>query len=159
MKPVHKLIASGFGTGFLPGAPGTFGSALAAGLIWLYWFSVSSFHYSDAQLLYILITLFFFFAGIISTNALQQEWGHDSSRFTVDEMAGMFITMIWVECTPQNLLAAFILFRFFDILKPFGIRLMEKVHGGWGVMLDDILSGIYANITLHVILFFSAYYF
>ena len=71
----------------------------------------------------------------------------------------MFISMIWVECTPQNLLAAFILFRFFDILKPFGIRSMEKVHGGWGVMLDDILSGIYAGITLHVILFFSAYYF
>ena len=56
MKLLYKLIASGFGTGFLPGAPGTFGSALAAGLIWLYWFSVSSFHYSDAQLLYLLIT-------------------------------------------------------------------------------------------------------
>jgi phosphatidylglycerophosphatase A len=71
----------------------------------------------------------------------------------------MFITMLWIECTPLNLLAAFILFRFFDILKPFGIRLMEKVHGGWGVMLDDMLSGIYANLLLHVILFFGTYAF
>jgi phosphatidylglycerophosphatase A len=159
MKQIHRLIASGFGTGFLPAAPGTFGSALAAGIIWCYWSSVSSFHYSDAQLLYMLITLFFFFAGILSTHALQQDWGHDSPRFTVDEIAGMFITMLWIECTPLNLLAAFILFRFFDILKPFGIRLMEKVHGGWGVMLDDMLSGIYANLLLHVILFFGTYAF
>jgi phosphatidylglycerophosphatase A len=159
MKLLHKLIASGFGTGFLPGAPGTFASALAAALIWLYWFAAGSLHPADAKILYILISLFLFFAGVISTNALQTEWGHDSPKFTVDEMAGMFVSMIWIKCTFWNLFFAFILFRFFDILKPFGIRLLEKVRGGWGVMFDDLLSGIYANVLLNIILFFSVYSF
>jgi len=154
VKFIYKVIASGFGTGFIPGAPGTYASLLAACLIYLFFYLTSSFHPGDASLLYILITLFFFFAGIISTRALQSEWGHDAPRFTIDEISGMFIAMILIDPIIENLIAALILFRFFDILKPFGIRLVEKIYGGWGVMLDDALAGIYSNLVLRTVLFF-----
>lgn len=101
-----------------------------------------------------LFIIIFFVIGIISIGNLQADWGHDSSRFTIDEIAGMLISLLFIPINWQNILAAFVLFRFFDILKPFGIRQLEKVHGGWGVMLDDVLAGIYANIILHIYLFY-----
>jgi phosphatidylglycerophosphatase A len=66
-------------------------------------------------------------------------------------MIGFFITMLWVPQAPLFILAGFILFRFFDILKPFPIRRFEKVRGGFGVVLDDVMAGIYANIILQII--------
>ena len=72
----------------------------------------------------------------------------------IDEVAGMWVSVLFL---PQNLwllIAGFILFRFFDIVKPLYIRRMEAFKGGWGVMLDDVLAGVYANIILQVIVFF-----
>lgn len=149
MKFYYKIIASGLGTGFSTIAPGTVGSVVACLLIWLFNFFIVL-PYAQQQMVYCVICAAVLIIGVISTNALENEWGHDSPRFTIDEMAGMFIAMIFVPFSPQNLLIAFVAFRFFDILKPFWIRSMEKIHGGWGVMLDDVLAGIYANVTVQV---------
>jgi phosphatidylglycerophosphatase A len=142
----HICIATGFGAGFSPVAPGTAGALLAT-LIWM----GMSFLVSPALLVgatsaaIVLFTLL----GVNSTNALAAEWGEDPSRVVVDEMVGVWIALLaassgnWVHA-----LIAFALFRFFDILKPLGIRKMESVVGGWGVMLDDILAGVYSYITL-----------
>ena len=73
----------------------------------------------------------------------------------IDEVAGMAITLLFIPPTWQNIVAGFILFRFFDILKPLGIKRMEKMKNGWGIMLDDILAGIYSTIVLHLLIFYK----
>lgn len=150
----HKLIATGFGTGYSPIAPGTAGALLACG-VWLV-FS----NYLDPQtlrLITLLLILIFTILGVRSANVMQTVWGHDPSRVVVDEMVGMWITLLAAPpkiISPNHylwyLLAAFILFRFFDIFKPFGIRRMEKFPGGWGVMMDDVLAGLYGFLILGI---------
>jgi phosphatidylglycerophosphatase A len=91
--------------------------------------------------------------GIIATNQLESDWGKDPSKVVIDEVVGMWITMMFVPFTWLNLLIGLVLFRLFDIAKPFGIRKMEQLGGGVGVMTDDILAGIYSNVVLQVIVF------
>ena len=134
------LIGTGFGSGFSPVAPGTAGALLAT-LVWY----LLSFLLSGMALLWITVALILVFtiAGVWATDCLEPVWGEDPSRVVVDEMVGVAPAgHVWYG------LAAFMLFRFFDILKPLGIRRMEKLPGGWGVMMDDILSGVYGFILL-----------
>ena len=142
------LIGTGFGSGFSPFAPGTAGALLAT----LIWFGLSLL-ISDTCLLWTTVALISLFtvAGIWATDRLEPYWGEDPSRVVVDEMVGVWITLlaapaghIWYG------LAAFVLFRFFDILKPLGIRRMENLPGGAGVMMDDVLAGVYGFIVLIV---------
>ena len=69
----------------------------------------------------------------------------------IDEVVGVWISLFWLPLTWQHLLIGFCLFRLFDIWKPLGIRQLEKIPNGWGVMLDDVAAGIYANICLQII--------
>jgi phosphatidylglycerophosphatase A len=143
----HIIISTGFGSGYSPIAPGTIGAALAV----LLWYIVSLICPSYT-LLYIatfsLIALFTFL-GVWSSGIMEAYWGKDPSKVVVDEMVGVWIPLLAVS--DGNLyyaLAAFILFRAFDIIKPLGIRKMEAIEGGWGIMLDDILAGIYSLLIL-----------
>lgn len=143
------FIGTGFGSGFSPFAPGTAGALLAT----LIWFGLS-FLIPETCLLWtttVLVSMFTV-AGIWAANCLKPYWGEDPSRVVIDEMVGVWITLlaapaghIWYG------LGAFALFRFFDILKPLGIRQMEKLPGGVGVMMDDVLAGIYGFIVLIVV--------
>jgi len=85
---------------------------------------------------------------------METEWGKDPSKVVVDELIGVWVAVLWIPAETQWLILGFILFRFFDIAKPLGIRQLEKIKGGWGVMLDDVGAGIYANIVLQVIVYF-----
>lgn len=156
MKIAYKIIASGFGTGFSPIAPGTAGSLLGCLILWLINFFLPQNDLNNFSLVicHLTLILLFLILGIISINKLENDWGHDSPKFTIDEITGMGISVFLIPFSVQNIFIGFVLFRFFDILKPFGIRSLEKVHGGWGVMLDDILAGIFANIILHIYLFY-----
>lgn len=142
------LIGTGFGSGFSPVAPGTAGALLAFGV----WYALS-FLVSASVLLWltVVLTLVFTVAGVWAANRLEQAWGEDPSRVVVDEMVGCWITLL---AAPAGHLwyglAAFGLFRLFDILKPLGIRRMENLPGGIGVMMDDVLSGVYGFIVLIV---------
>ena len=145
---IHIIIATGFGSGFSPFAPGTAGALLAT-LIWL----ALSCAVSPTLLLIITAILIgiFTIAGIHSANAVEPIWGEDPSRVVVDEMVGVWIPLL--AAPAGNLwyaLAAFALFRLFDIFKPLDIRKMEYLKGGVGVMMDDILAGIYSLILLIV---------
>jgi phosphatidylglycerophosphatase A len=94
-------------------------------------------------------------AGIWSANEVEPYWGKDSSRVVIDEAAGICISLLFVPVTPVHVLVALLLFRFFDIVKPLFIRRMEKRPGGWGVMLDDVLAGIYSNILLQILIYYN----
>ena len=97
----------------------------------------------------ILIT---YITGVWAAGLIEQEKGDDPGLVVIDEFAGQWIALIFVPQTIPVYLAAFVLFRFFDILKPFPVRQAEKLPAGWGVMTDDIMAGLYANITLQILL-------
>lgn len=142
MQTIYKYIATLGFIGFIPYAPGTFGSA--AGLL-LAFFTVPS----DVTFLMILPPLFFL--GMIAAHNAEKQLGKDSGRIVIDELCGYMVSVLFVPKTMTYLLAAFVLFRVFDIVKPPPIRKIESiVPGGAGIMLDDVLAGVYANMCLQV---------
>jgi len=145
MKHFILILATGFGVGYSPIAPGTLGTLVA---IPVYYFlsNISSPIYE--------ITLigFFFLSVWISENAEIFFGKKDDQRIVIDEIMGFLVTMLWVPKTAILMVVGFFLFRFFDILKPFPIRHLEKkFKGGFGVVLDDVMAGVYASIILHLI--------
>jgi len=145
MKRFIILFATGFGVGYSPIAPGTLGTLVA---IPVYYFlsNISSPIYE--------ITLigFFFLSVWMSENAEIFFGKKDDPRIVIDEMMGFLITMLWVPKTTRFIIIGFFLFRFFDILKPFPIRRFEKrLKRGFGVVLDDVIAGVYSNIILHIL--------
>lgn len=142
-KPlIPVILATGFGSGYCPVAPGTAGALLAT-VIWLaYTLFLPP---TTCIVLTVVLTLLFTVLGIWATNKVIPFWGEDPRRVVVDEMVGVWIPLI--AAPAGNLwyaLASFVLFRFFDIAKPLGVRQMERFPGGIGVMADDILAGIYS---------------
>jgi phosphatidylglycerophosphatase A len=141
----HKLAATVFGIGYLGKGVGTI-AAFFGCICWYLLFK------NDAAIPYaILLTIAITALGVWSGNKVEPLWGKDHGRVVIDELAGMFITVLFVPVTIPYILIGFILFRFFDILKPLLIRKLEAWPGGWGVMADDVLAGIYANMVLQVI--------
>jgi len=143
---LHILIATGFGSGYFPKAPGTAGAILAT----IIWFGLT-FVLSPYYLLITTLTLIVIFTilGVWSSGVMEAHWGEDPSKVVVDEMVGVWIPLLVVS--DGNIfyaLAALILFRLFDIFKPLGIRKMEAIKGGWGIMLDDIVAGLYSLLIL-----------
>lgn len=155
MKLLYKTIATGFGSGYAPIAPGTAGALLACLLLGAYVHFIGHTDSLAFQIGFILITIVLTVLGAYATKQLQAEWGEDPSKVVVDEMIGVWIALFFVPLTFQNILIGFILFRIFDIWKPLGIRSLESIKDGWGVMLDDVLAGVYANILLQIYLYFG----
>lgn len=146
-KPlIPVILATGFGSGFSPFAPGTAGALLAT-VIWMgYTLVLPS---STCVVLTVILTLLFTVVGIWATNKVIPFWGEDPHQVVIDEMVGVWIPLI--AAPASNIwyaLASFVLFRFFDIAKPLGVRQMERLPGGIGVMADDILAGIYSLLII-----------
>ncbi|CAD5266477.1 phosphatidylglycerophosphatase A [Alteromonas sp. 38] len=144
-NPVH-FLALGFGSGLVPFMPGTFGSAAALPLLML-----------SANMPVIAFIAFTVFASIIGIylcgKTADDMQVHDHGSIVWDEVAGMFITFLFVPITAPSLLAGFVLFRIFDILKPWPIGPIDKrLHGGTGIMLDDIVAGAMACACLHIMM-------
>ncbi|HNX36958.1 MAG TPA: phosphatidylglycerophosphatase A [Candidatus Cloacimonadota bacterium] len=142
------FLASGLGVGFIPKAPGTFGSLLAFGIYLLLPDALFS---GINQLWYgIGLLLFSFISVVISTRA-EKILGHDAPAIVIDEICGYFLTVLLL---PHNLLIgiyAFALFRVFDIAKPFPVSVSQKLPRGWGIVIDDLLAAIYAGALLHIL--------
>jgi phosphatidylglycerophosphatase A len=136
------FLAFGFGSGLAKKAPGTFGTLAAIPIYWLF-AQTNLFVYS---LLTIVVTV----TGIwICDSAAKKLDEHDFGGIVWDEIAGYLITMWLIPFTWQAMVLGFILFRFFDILKPWPIRWIDRqVHGGLGIMLDDVLAGVFAGGVL-----------
>ena len=153
MNTLAKLIATGLGSGYMPVAPGTAGAALAT--IITYFIAISS-SWSNLNIILIVLSIVFTILGIWSANVLQEEWGHDPGRIVVDEMVGIWISMLFIPFSLLNLLLAFGLFRLYDIWKPWIVKKAEDLDGGLGVMADDIVAGVFANITLQFVIIVMA---
>lgn len=127
-------------------APGTWGT-LATLPLW--WILVKGTH----PLFYmIFLTLFMMFAIAACSLYEKFETGHDHSHVVIDEVVGFLITLLWLPATWQTVVLGFVLFRIFDISKPFPIGYLDrKVQGGLGVVIDDVVAGVIANIILQII--------
>ena len=138
-----KRIATAFGVGYIQKGAGTL-AALFCCVAW--YFLRESAHVWMEVLLLVAV----FFLGVFTSTAVEKEWGHDSNRVVIDEVHGMLVARFLVPADWRYVLAALVLFRFFDIVKPLGIRGMERQPKGWGVMLDDLLAGLYSNVILQI---------
>jgi phosphatidylglycerophosphatase A len=153
-----KTFASFFYLGYSKAAPGTFGAAGGLGFYLLLRYLFPGFIPEPGTGVgweYLLFLAAFFMAGVYLSNQGEKEWRQkDSPRIVIDEAFSIFITFIFLPVYPVLLVViGFALNRLFDILKPFPTKLLEKAPGGWGVMLDDLMAGIYSNLALRVVIF------
>lgn len=142
----ETFLAFGFGSGLSPIAPGTVGSLAAVPLLWLMSFL--------PQWAFVIVVLVCTIYGIrVCSVAARSANTHDHPGIVWDEIVGMMITIAFVPFTWINIILAFFLFRVFDIWKPWPIRFFDRnVDGGLGIMLDDVVAGIVANLFLQIIL-------
>ncbi|MFT3741494.1 MAG: phosphatidylglycerophosphatase A [Gammaproteobacteria bacterium] len=150
-NPIH-FIAFGFGVGVIPWAPGTFGT-LAAIPIYLLLMHLP-------VLWYLLITVIVIVLSMMICDKASRDLNmHDHPGMVLDEIAGYLLTMVAVPLGPVWVILGFILFRVFDIWKPWPIHWIDrKVHGGFGIVLDDLLAAVYAWVVLQVLAAVFLYY-
>lgn len=148
-----RLIATSLGFGFLPVAPGTWGAIFAI-IVWLplYLWASAATTLIVTAIAIVVVTI----AGTWASSVSERYWGKDPVVACVDETVGQWISLLPVApfCPWWEILVSLALFRFFDIFKPLGIRSMERLPRGYGMMADDILSGIYAVVILVVLNYF-----
>ncbi|NVK54596.1 MAG: phosphatidylglycerophosphatase A [Alteromonadaceae bacterium] len=141
-NPVH-FLALGFGSGLIPLMPGTFGSLAALPLL-------LPFVWLNASALFIAAVIASLLGIYLCGKTASDMQVHDHGSIVWDEVAGILLTFLWVPLSPLTVVAGFLLFRFFDILKPWPIKPIDKyIHGGLGIMLDDIVAGLMACLSLH----------
>ena len=145
----YKIVASVFGIGYVGKGGGTI-AAIFYCIIWLLLPAMYSTTFWQ-----VIITIFIILIGIWCSNYVDGVWGKDSSKVVIDEVAGMAISLLYIPHNLYYLILALILFRFFDIVKPLGIKKLENLPKGWGVMADDTLAGIYALIIIQLLLQFK----
>lgn len=148
MIRIHHILTSFFGIGYIPKGGGTV-AAIATILIWVV--AIAQLSSISAIVSTIGVTIY----GVWGASCVETEWGKDSGKVVIDEVAGMMITLLFIPTTTVNLIVALLLFRFFDIVKPLFIKRLENLPKGWGVMADDVLAGIYSNIILQILLYFN----
>ena len=142
MAKLYRLLATALYVGYVPWVPGTVASIFGLAVVLAVGENVS--------VSGIVIALLFL-AGVRASRLFEEETHRkDDRRIVIDEVAGMLVALWGIQLSAGNLFAAFVSFRFFDILKPFPMRRAENIKGGWGVMLDDLLAGIYANLLLRM---------
>ena len=146
MKTVAKILATFFGVGLFPVAPGTLASAVAALA-----FGIAL--HELAWPLYLLLLAFLLFAGTAASAVHAAALGRpDPGRIVIDEVCGQLLALAFLPAAWVPVAVSFVLFRFFDIIKPWPIRRLEKLPGGWGIMADDIGAGFAAAALSRLVL-------
>jgi phosphatidylglycerophosphatase A len=143
---IEKFLGSGFFTGYIPFASGTFGT-LAALVIYL----IPGF-----EKLYIIvpaIVVFFLYGTYVGTK-FENVYGKDPAECTIDEVAGTWIAYLYLPKSVWIVVITFFLWRALDIIKPYPARKLEGIKGGFGIMIDDVVSGFYTLIIMHLVLYF-----
>jgi phosphatidylglycerophosphatase A len=144
------FLATGFFIGTVPFAPGTFGSIIGLPICFL----ISRLDILIAVICTILFIFFAIWMAAVAEKVLKKK---DAGEIVIDEIAGLIVTFIGIPFTLKTVIVGFIIFRAFDILKPFPIGTLErKVAGGPGIVLDDVLAGLYANLILRLAIYITS---
>ena len=144
MRNVALFIATGGYSGYAPAVPGTAGSVVGLALYALV-------RVTGGSLLELLVLLVVVATGIWAATVGERHFQQkDPGAVVIDEVAGMLVTLLWIPLTWQGALAGFVMFRLFDIVKPFPARSAERLPGGWGVMTDDLVAGVYAHVAVRL---------
>ncbi len=144
-KAALIIWTAGF-AGLVPAAPGTAGSVV--GLVLLMFVRTTRNDWIELLVLLIVVTV-----GIWSANLAERHYRReDPGEIVVDEVAGMMLTLLWIPSGWGTFAIGFLAFRFFDIVKPFPARLAERLPGGWGVMADDLVAGLYGYACVRSVL-------
>lgn len=144
-SPVATALATGLGAGYSPVAPGTAGSVVGVLLFW----PLASFP-AGVQMAALMAL---FLGGVAASTDLSRRLSQkDPGVIVVDEMAGMWASLLFLPLSPAVAAAGFLIFRVMDVLKPYPARDLEELPRGWGIMADDLMAGAYANLTLRVLL-------
>lgn len=147
------VVATFFGTGRMRPGPGSWGSAATVLIWWAVTRGIVPHWQPFAATVFAVIAIV---VGIPAATRVARAAGVTDPQFVViDEVAGQLIALIAIPISWQSLLAGFILFRGFDIVKPPPARQLERLHGGMGIVLDDVAAGLYALIVMHVLLHFG----
>ena len=145
-RMIRLCFVTGFYSGFFPFAPGTAGSAVGLGLVWVTFSHLNTF---SQILLSLLVT---FFAIWMSDSARRLFKKDDPGQIVIDEVAGILFTMISIPLTLHFFIYGFVLFRILDVVKPPPAKYFDtRLKNGWGIVMDDVVSGIYSNIILRLI--------
>lgn len=143
MKIISKILATFFGFGYFPLAPGTFTSLI---VVLLYKFVL----YKITWPLHLLIFFLLFFIGTFTSTIFSSRLNKkDPQEIVIDEACGQFLVLFQLNPSWLSLLLGFSLFRFFDIIKPFPIKRAETLSKGWGIMFDDVAAALYAGIVIY----------
>ncbi len=143
---IEKLLGSGFYTGYIPFASGTFGT-LAALFIYL----IPGF---ENPYVIVPAIIVFFIYGVYVGNKFENVYGKDPSECTIDEVVGTWISYLLLPKTVVIIIITFFLWRALDIFKPYPARKLENLNGGLGIMIDDVVSGFYTLIIMHLVVYF-----
>lgn len=142
MTTLALALATGLGTGYAPVAPGTFGSALGL----LLWFAIP-----NAPLVQMGVVAVVFAVGVWASNVTERHYRRtDPGVVVIDEVLGMLLTLVGQGVSWTGALLGFLLFRLFDVIKPYPANRFERLHGGLGIMADDGMAGLYANMVLRL---------
>lgn len=147
---MDKIISTVFGIGYIKKGGGTVAAVFCVLVLWL----LKCGGVILTNTTFAIIALLLLLIGIWVSNKAENYWGKDNYRVVIDEVAGMWITLLFVPITTSTLLIGLILFRLFDIFKPLYIRRAEALPAGTGVMMDDVLAGIYSNILLQISIYY-----
>jgi phosphatidylglycerophosphatase A len=142
IQQIKKVIGSGFFSGYFPFAPGTIGSLVA-----LVIFLIPGFGNIYVILPAIIVC---FFIGLPLGDYFEDLYGKDPKQFTLDEFVGTWIALLITPKTLELILVTFVVWRVLDIIKPFPANRAESLNGGLGIMLDDVVSGMYSLIFIYI---------
>ncbi len=142
---ISEWIATCFKVGYLPLAPGTWGSVFAILLWWVLLKDLNTYIFGVVIIIFLLIGI------VVSNIIIDQSGDHDPSHIIIDELVGQWLALFLIPDGFFNIAISFILFRFFDIIKPWPIRLIEKLPKGLGVMSDDLTAGLITLVLIQVI--------
>ena len=147
-RDLATWIATCGGIGYFPAAPGTAGSAVGVGIV----LALGRVPAGSAglKLLVVFCVVLLAAVGVWSATLAETYFGQvDPKQVVIDEVVGQMLSLcLWPRATWPWMLGGFLLFRFFDVAKPYPIRRLERARGGWGIMLDDVLAGVYSAIVL-----------
>lgn len=146
-----RAFVTGLGLGYLPLAPGTWASLATLLPVFVIHRLLPL---QETVVLSAVVVLLTYPAVVCSTRFSRSEGHPDPSMIVIDEILGQIVCLLWVPVSPFSLGAGFLLFRFFDIVKPFPARSVEKLPGGMGIVFDDLVAGVYAGLCLKLLISF-----